>query len=127
MIWPSSPNYLHPLQEAEQSKFEAANLREVVQKLESELEDLSNAYAMLDAHSRGLQAQFEEERSRHAEGKWPLTLFPMYMQGQSLVCGLLSCVSLHSCKVWFTCLARRCTQERIEARVYWFWLLSLLH
>lgn len=44
-------------------------LRDEVGRLESELEDLSNAYAGLEAHSRGLQAELERA-SGGDTGEW---------------------------------------------------------
>ena len=56
------------VQEAESHQVEVAGLKDTIRKLESELEGLSNAYAMLEAHSRDLQAQLEPQRAAYEAG-----------------------------------------------------------
>ena len=56
------------VQEAESHQAEVATLKDTISKLESELEGLSNAYAMLEAHSRDLQAQLEPQRAAYEAG-----------------------------------------------------------
>ncbi|GAB4814701.1 hypothetical protein N2152v2_001747 [Parachlorella kessleri] len=58
-----------PVQESESYKAEVLSLNETIRKLESELEGLSNAYAMLEAHSRDVQAQLECQRALHEAAK----------------------------------------------------------